>query len=466
MAAIVVAAIASLAVGEAPILPENRRSPSCPPAGHVDRAVHPSPNPMPHADRTAHEATADGGTAADGRGTFVEVLLAFLRLGLTSFGGPVAHLGYFRTEFVERRRWLDDARYSDLVALCQFLPGPASSQVGMAIGLRRAGWGGALAAWLGFTLPSAVALILFAAGVARWQALAQSGAVHGLKVVAVAIVAQAVWGMARSLCPDRPRAGVAIVAAIGVLALPTAGGQIAAIVAGGCAGRWLLRPGSPGATPGRGDGTGTGNGAGPGRRAGGVLLGAFAALLVALPLAATALGSPGLAVVADFYRAGALVFGGGHVVLPLLQAVVVPAGWASNDAFLAGYGAAQAVPGPLFTFSAYLGAVMPAPFGGWAGGLALLVATFVPAFLLVAGALPYWESLRRREDVRRALAGVNAAVVGVLLAALYDPVWTGAIRSNADFALALGAFGLLVVGRMSPVAVVALAALAGWAMGG
>ena len=219
-------------------------------------------------------------------------------------------------------------------------------------------------------------------------------------------------------------------------------------------------------TPGRGDGTGTGNGAGPGRRAGGVLLGAFAALLVALPLAATALGSPGLAVVADFYRAGALVFGGGHVVLPLLQAVVVPAGWASNDAFLAGYGAAQAVPGPLFTFSAYLGAVMPAPFGGWAGGLALLVATFVPAFLLVAGALPYWESLRRREDVRRALAGVNAAVVGVLLAALYDPVWTGAIRSNADVALGLAAFGLLVVGRVSPVVVVALAALAGWAMGG
>jgi chromate transporter len=399
------------------------------------------------------------------RGTVIEVLLAFLRLGLTSFGGPVAHLGYFRAEFVERRRWLDDARYSDLVALCQFLPGPASSQVGIAIGLRRAGWSGALAAWLGFTAPSAVALILFAIGVARWQALAQSGAVHGLKVVAVAIVAQAVWGMARSLCPDRPRAGVAIAAAIGVLALPTAAGQIAAIVVGGLAGRWLLRPGPSIATP-QGDDDLDGGGCCPRRRTGGVLLGLFAVLLVALPLAATMLMSPMLGVVADFYRAGALVFGGGHVVLPLLQAGVVPGGWVSNDVFLAGYGAAQAVPGPLFTFSAYLGAVMPHPFGGWAGGLALLVVTFVPAFLLVAGALPYWESLRRREGVRRALAGVNAAVVGVLLAALYDPVWTGAIRSNADVALGLAAFGLLVVGRVSPVVVVALAAVAGWLLGG
>ena len=422
----------------------------------------PLPDPSSATTTDAVETVPGGDVAA--RGTPIEVLLAFLRLGLTSFGGPVAHLGYFRTEFVERRRWLDDARYSDLVALCQFLPGPASSQVGMAIGLRRAGWGGALAAWLGFTLPSAVALILFAAGVARWQALAQSGAVHGLKVVAVAVVAQAVWGMARSLCPDRPRAGLAVAAAIGVLALPTASGQIAAIVAGGLAGRWLPRSGPSVATPRHEDdidGGGT-----PGRRTGGVLLVLCAALLVALPLAATALGSPALGVVADFYRAGALVFGGGHVVLPLLQAGVVPGGRVPNDVFLAGYGAAQAVPGPLFTFVAYLGAVMPHPFGGWAGGLALLVVTFVPAFLLVAGALPYWASLRRREGVRRALAGVNAAVVGVLLAALYDPMWTGAIRSNADAALGLAAFGLLVVGRVSPVVVVALAALAGWLLGG
>ena len=422
---------------------------------------------MPSSDPATLPPAADGdaipGDDSAARGTVIEVLLAFLRIGLTSFGGPVAHLGYFRAEFVERRRWLDDARYSDLVALCQFLPGPASSQVGMAIGLRRAGWGGALAAWLGFTTPSAVALILFAAGITRWQALAQSGAVQGLKVVAVAIVAQAVWGMARSLCPDRPRAGLAIAAAIGVLMLPTASGQIAAIVAGGLAGRWLPRSGASASTSQPEDGEGA---AGPGRRTGGLLLGLFAALLVALPLAATALASPALGVVADFYRAGALVFGGGHVVLPLLQAGVVPGGWVSNDVFLAGYGAAQAVPGPLFTFSAFLGAVMPHPFGGWAGGLALLVVTFVPAFLLVAGALPYWESLRRREGVRRALAGVNAAVVGVLLAALYDPVWTGAIRSNADVALGLAAFGLLVIGRVSPVVVVALAAAAGWMLGG
>jgi chromate transporter len=392
------------------------------------------------------------------RGTVIEVLLVFLRLGLTSFGGPVAHLGYFRAEFVERRTWIDDRRYSDLVALCQFLPGPASSQVGIALGLRRAGWGGALAAWAGFTLPSALMLIAFAAGVTRWEALGRSGAVHGLKVVAVAVVAQAVWGMARSLCPDRLRAGVAIAAAIGVLALPTAAGQVCALVVGGLVGRWLVRPDAPApAAP---------HEVGPGRRTGAVLLGLFAALLVALPLAATALASPGLAIAADFYRAGALVFGGGHVVLPLLQAGVVPGGLVSNDVFLAGYGAAQAVPGPLFTFAAYLGAVMPAPYGGWSGGLALLVVTFVPAFLLVAGALPYWELLRRREGVRRALAGVNAAVVGVLLAALYDPVWTSAIRSSADFALGLAAFGLLVVGRVSPVAVVALAAVAGWAMGG
>ena len=394
------------------------------------------------------------GPEHDSRGTVLEVLLAFLKLGLTSFGGPVAHLGYFRAEFVERRGWLDDKSYSDLVALCQFLPGPASSQVGMALGLGRAGWGGAMAAWIGFTLPSAVALILFAAGVTQWTALSQSGAVHGLKVVAVAVVAQAVWGMAKSLCPDRLRAGVAIAAALLVLAVPSATGQIAAIAAGGLVGRWALKLGHLPAARHHDYGVSKATGA--------ALLGLFVVLLAALPLLAAAMHSPALSVVAGFYKAGALVFGGGHVVLPLLQAGVVPNGLVSKDVFLAGYGAAQAVPGPLFTFAAFLGAVMPGPFGGWVGGVVLLLAIFLPASLLVIGALPFWETLRQRDGIQRAMAGINAAVVGVLLAALYDPVWTSAIRSPADFGLALAAFGLLVYARVSPVLVVALAAVAGW----
>jgi chromate transporter len=388
----------------------------------------------------------------------VEVLLAFLHLGLTSFGGPVAHLAYFRSEFVERRKWLDDQRYSDLVALCQFLPGPASSQVGMALGLGRAGWWGALAAWLGFTLPSAIALILFALGVAHWSGLAQSGAVHGLKVVAVAVVAQAAWGMARSLCPDRLRGGIAIGAALLVLALPTAQGQLLAIGLGGLIGwRALALPHLPSAA--HGD-------YGIAKRTAGLLLLAFAGLLIGLPLLAAALGGAGLAAFAEFYQAGSLVFGGGHVVLPLLQASVVPPGWVDNDTFLAGYGAAQAVPGPLFTFAAFLGAAMPSPLGGWTGGLLLLLAIFLPSFLLVAGALPYWESLRQRDVVQRAMGGINAAVIGLLGAALYDPVWSSAIHTRADFGLALAAYGLLVFGRLSPVFVVLLAALGGWLLGG
>ena len=405
-------------------------------------------------------ADHDGGARAEppGRGSAREVLLVFLKLGLMSFGGPVAHLGYFRAEFVERRRWLDDQSYGDLVALCQFLPGPASSQVGMALGLRRAGWAGALAAWLGFTLPSAIALIFFAYGVAEWSALASSGAIHGLKVVAVAVVAQAVWGMAKSLCPNRLRAGIAIVAALVVLAVPTAAGQVGAIVFGGLVGRWALPLGHLAPA--------THQDYGVRRSTGALLLAIFVGLLVLLPVLAASQPSLWLQATAVFYKAGALVFGGGHVVLPLLQAGVVPPGWISNDAFLAGYGAAQAVPGPLFSFAAYLGAAMPAPLGGWAGGLALLVVIFVPAFLLVAGALPFWEALRQRDGVQRAMGGINASVVGVLGAALYDPVWTSAIHSRADFGLALAAFGLLVYARLSPVLVVALAAAAGWAMAG
>ena len=387
------------------------------------------------------------------RGSAVEVLLAFLKLGLTSFGGPVAHLGYFRDEFVTRRRWLDDRSYGDLVTLCQFLPGPASSQVGMALGLMRARWLGALAAWVGFTLPSALVLILFALGVTAWPALASSGIVHGLEIAAVAVVAQAVWGMARSLCPDRLRASIAIGAALVALALPGAAAQIGAILLGAVVGRRVLRL-PPAEPPAR-------HGFGATRRTGAMLLVLCGLLLVALPLAAAAYQALWLRATAVVYRAGALVFGGGHVVLPLLQSGVVPPGWVSNEVFLAGYGAAQAVPGPLFTFAAYLGAAMPSPLGGWSGGLLMLAAIFLPAFLLVAGALPFWESLRRRPDLQNAMGGINAAVVGLLIAALYDPVWTSAIHTRLDFGLALAALGLLAHMRLSPVFVVIAAASAG-----
>lgn len=387
-------------------------------------------------------------------GTCLEVFRAFLRLGLTSFGGPVAHLGYFRTEFVERRRWLDEKSYADLVALCQFLPGPASSQVGMALGLQRAGWAGSLLAWVGFTLPSALALIGFAYGMATYGGLAASGAVHGLKVVAVAVVAQAVWGMARSLCPDRTRAAIAILSALLSLALPTWLGQVGAILASGLAGWWWVRL-APEARVAH-------VGCGISRRAGALALLVFCVLLLGLPLVVAATGSALWAQVEGFYRSGALVFGGGHVVLPLLQATVVPTGALGNAEFLAGYGAAQAVPGPLFTFAAYLGAVMQGPLSGWLGGLLFLVVIFVPAWLLVIGALPFWDALRQRDAIRNAMAGVNAGVVGILLSALYDPVWTSAIQGRADFGLALGAFGLLVTARISPVFVVLIGAVAGW----
>lgn len=425
-------------------------------AEFVEHQAIPNESPITLAMRASEPDTASPTTEPATRGSPFEVLAAFARLGVTSFGGPVAHLGYFRTEFVERRKWLDDKSYSDLVALCQFLPGPASSQVGFALGLGRAGWLGAGAAWIGFTLPSAIALILFAYGVAQWAGVAASGAVHGLKVAAVAVVAQALWGMAKSLCPDRLRAGIAVGAALLVLAVPSALGQVAAIVAGGLLGRWQLQLGHlPPAQH---------KDYGVSRRVGAALLLVCGALLLLLPALAAGAGSMALAAIATFFQSGALVFGGGHVVLPLLQAGVVPPGWVTNDAFLAGYGAAQAVPGPLFTFAAYLGAVMPAPLGGWAGGMILLLAIFAPTFLLVAGALPFWEALRQREGVQRAMGGINAAVVGVLGAALYDPVWTSAIHSKADFGLALAAFGLLVYAKVSPFIVVVLAAMGGWVL--
>jgi chromate transporter len=387
------------------------------------------------------------------RGGVGEVFAVFLRLGLTSFGGPVAHLGYFHEEFVVRRRWLDEKSYVDLVALCQFLPGPASSQVGIAVGLSRAGYPGALAAWLGFTLPSAVAMVLFAYGVSVVGDAAGSGWLHGLKVAAVAVVAQAVLGMARALAPDRERATLAVAAAAIVLAFPSAAGQIGAILLGAIAGITLLR----------GDAT-TGHASLPLAVSRSVAAGAlvvFFVLLIGLPLASSVVQSQSLALFDAFYRAGSLVFGGGHVVLPLLQAEVVPRGWVSNDAFLAGYGAAQAVPGPLFTFAAYLGAVMGPPPNGWVGALLCLVAVFLPSFLLVIGALPFWEDLRSRPAAQAALKGVNAAVVGLLLAALYHPVWTAGITRAADFALAAAAFLLLFMWKTPPWLVVILCAVGG-----
>jgi chromate transporter len=382
----------------------------------------------------------------------VEVLAASTRLGLTSFGGPIAHLGYFREEYVLKRRWIDEAHYADLVALCQFLPGPASSQVGIALGIMRAGLLGGVVAWLGFTLPSAIALVAFAYGV-QAAGLTDSGWLHGLKVVAVAVVAQAVWGMARNLTPDRTRISLAFVAAIAVLASRTAIIQVLVIIAAGIAGSILFSAESTPST--LRDRVAVGRGMAV------TALVLFVVLLGGLPIARQIAPSQSLAVFDSFYRAGSLVFGGGHVVLPLLQAEVVPPGWVTNEEFIAGYGAAQAVPGPLFTFAAYLGAVMHQPPNGWIGASWALVAVFLPSFLLVVGALPFWELLRGRAGFQAALRGVNAAVVGLLLAALYDPVWTSAIRGHADFGLALVVFGLLMFWRLTPWLVVLIAAAGG-----
>jgi chromate transporter len=365
----------------------------------------------------------------------------------------VAHLGYFRAEFVGRRQWLDEASYADIVALCQFLPGPASSQVGIAIGMTRAGLPGGLAAWLGFTLPSALLMIAFAYSVEGIGAVGHAGWLHGLRVVAVAVVAQAVWGMARSLCPDRSRASIAVGAAVLALGVPSALGQVAIILAGGLLGWRLLA--APAAASGHGLGITL-----PRRVGVGALL-AFCLLLGLLPLLAAATGAHDMALIDRFYRTGALVFGGGHVVLPLLQQAVVPPGWIGADAFMAGYGAAQAVPGPLFSFAAYLGTAMqPGPFG-WLGGLLCLLAIYLPSFLLLIGVLPFWDGLRRRGGVQAALRGVNASVVGLLLAALYTPVWTSAINAPLDFAMLLVALLLLTQWRLPPWLVVILGAAAG-----
>lgn len=404
--------------------------------------MYPSQTPAPVA-----EDIASGGTVA-------EVFLAFLKLGLTSFGGPIAHLGYFRDELVVRRKWLDERAYGDLVALCQFLPGPASSQVGFALGVFRGnGLLGGLAAWLAFTMPSAIILFAFALSAQAFTGPVAEGFLHGLKLVAVAVVAQAIWGMANSLAPDRTRAGIALAAVAIVVSSTGSLGQVLAIALGACAGFWLCR-GEPGAISGHLSFPVT-------RRAGVVALVLFSALLLLPPIAVQATGSQGLALFDAFYRSGAFVFGGGHVVLPLLQAELVTPGWVSGQSFLAGYGVAQAVPGPLFTFAAYLGAIAGPSPNGFQGALIALVALALPGLLLVYGVLPFWDTIRSRSAAQAAMRGANAAVVGILGAALYNPVWTSAVLTPQDFALALGGFLLLTLWKAPPWIVVLLLAVAG-----
>jgi len=386
-------------------------------------------------------------------GSVLEVFWAATKLGLTSFGGPIAHLGYFHDEYVRRRQWLDEHSYADLVALCQFAPGPTSSKVGFSIGLLRAGYLGGLAAWAGFTLPSALALLLFSYGAAALSGPVGAGLLHGLKLVAVAIVAQAVWGMARTLCPDRPRASIAGAAALIVLLSTSAFSQLAAILLGAVAGAWLCRDTGPIRTEHTPIKVSRGVGV--------AALAAFFGLLFGLPLLRALTASQAIATMEAFYRSGALVFGGGHVVLPLLREAVVVPGWVGDDAFLAGYGAAQAVPGPLFTFATYLGAVMkPAPHGV-PGAILGLVAIFLPGLLLHLGTLPFWESFRRRPGTQAVMRGINAGVVGLLGAALYSPIWTSAVQRPQDFGVAMVGFILLVGWKAPPVVVVGVSALGG-----
>jgi chromate transporter len=386
-------------------------------------------------------------------GSPVEVLLIFLKLGLSCFGGPIAHIGYFRDEFVTRRGWLDEQAYADLVALCQFLPGPASSQVGFSVGLMRAGYLGGAAAWTGFTLPSAILLVLFAYGAGNLHGAIGAGLLHGLKLVAVAIVAQAVWGMARALCPDRERASIAAIAAVIILLSGSSIAQIGAIVFGALAGLWLGDDGQP---------VKSGHVAVPVSRTVGVTaLTTFFVLLAGLPFLRNLGAGSGAALFDAFYRSGALVFGGGHVVLPLLREAFVTPGWVSDDAFLAGYGAAQAVPGPLFTFAAYLGAVAnPSPHGV-PGAVLGLIGIFLPGILVLLGTLPFWDALRKKTSAQAMMRGVNAAVVGLLGAALYNPVWTSSVQTPVDFAAALTGFVLLTAWRTPPLVVVIVSAIGG-----
>lgn len=385
------------------------------------------------------------------KGSAVEVARAFFILGLTAFGGPVAHLGYFHDTFVKRRKWLSEAAYAEIVALCQFLPGPASSQVGMAIGLSRAGWRGMAAAWLAFTLPSALIMVLVAFGLDMLGGWSE-GVIKGLKIATLAVVANAAWQMAGSLTPDTPRRLLAIAAAILILLVPNALTQIVVIAIAAGLGAMLLRSdGKTGDPPSIGVPKPVAIGC----------LAAFFALLIIVPPIAEAAGHPVLSIFDAFYRTGALVFGGGHVVLPLMQAETVGQGLVDRDTFLAGYGAAQAVPGPLFTFAAFLGASLEGGVSGWAGAALCLFAVFLPSFLLVPGVLPFWPSVKKHPKAQAALAGANAGVVGILFAALYDPVFTAAIVTPTDMAFALVAFAALTLLRVSAWGVAIAAAAVG-----
>ncbi|MGM1018990.1 MAG: chromate transporter [Bacillota bacterium] len=381
-----------------------------------------------------------------------EVLGVSTKLGLTSFGGPVAHLGYFHNEYIRRRKWMDEQSYADLVALCQFLPGPASSQVGIGIGVVRAGLLGGLLAWIGFTLPSLLLLVAFAFLLQGYD-IASAGWIHGLKIVAVAIVAHAILGMGHKLTPDRDRATIAVIAAAITLSWHTAYSQILIIVAAGVVGLWLYRKKRAEIT--------SNLQIAVSRTFAVCSLVLFCALLVALPLVTSSEKVGWLTLFDSFYRSGSLVFGGGHVVLPLLEREVVPTGWVSQEDFLAGYGATQAVPGPLFTFAGYLGAIA----GGVPGAVVATLAIFLPAFLLVVGALPFWNGLRNNPKIQGALVGINAAVVGILMAALYDPLWTTAILKPMDFALAIILFMMLVFWKLPPWVVVLAGAAGGMLLG-
>jgi chromate transporter len=378
----------------------------------------------------------------------LEILFVSTRLGLTSFGGPVAHLGYFHEEYVRRRKWMDEKNYADLVALCQFLPGPASSQVGIGIGVMRAGLLGGIVSFIGFTLPSVIALILFAL-LLHGLDIGDAGWIHGLKIVAVAIVAQAILGMATNLTPDLKRKAIALFALVGTLLWQTAFAQVGVIIIAALLGFFLYKQ--------HGEMDQSKMEFPISRGFGVICLTLFFGLLILLPILREVTSLNWIAMFDSFYRSGSLVFGGGHVVLPLLEREFVPTGWLDKEAFLAGYGATQAVPGPLFTFAAYLGTVM----NGWKGGLLATFAIFLPAFLLVVGTLPFWDSLRRNPKVKGALMGVNAAVVGILIAAFYNPIWTSSISTPLDFAFAAILFSMLMYWKLPPWVIVVTGAIGG-----
>ncbi|MBM7664819.1 chromate transporter [Solibacillus kalamii] len=380
--------------------------------------------------------------------SLIEIFLVSTRLGLTSFGGPTAHLGYFHEEYVRRRKWMDEKSYADLVALCQFLPGPSSSQVGIGIGIMRAGIIGGITSFIGFTFPSVVALIAFALLMTGFG-VGNAGWIHGLKIVAVAIVAHAIIGMAKSLTPDLKRKAIAILALLVTILWQTAFSQVGVILIAAFIGFLLLKQ--------ENDGGVVQSRFPVSKQVGAICLLLFVGLLVALPLLKEATGSYWVAMFDSFYRSGSFVFGGGHVVLPLLENEFVPTGWMSEEAFLTGYGVTQAVPGPLFTFAAYLGTVM----NGWQGGIIATVAIFLPAFLLVIGALPFWDQLRNHPKITGAIMGMNAAVIGILIAALYSPIWTSSILEVKDFALAVVLFSMLAYWKMPPWIVVVTGAVAG-----